>query len=73
MLNSEEVYQLKDVLYRMKADPDLEAKRIYTRHKGDHLGSQGTFTPIQIIPKIRLLSGDLPPDQGSESADEKRS
>ncbi len=37
VLSSEEVTQLKDAFYRMKADPDLEAKRVYTRPQGDHL------------------------------------
>ncbi len=36
ILTPDEVARMKAALYRMKADPDLEAKRVYTRRHGDH-------------------------------------
>jgi phytanoyl-CoA dioxygenase PhyH len=36
VLTPEEVEALKAALYRMAADPDLEAKRVYTRRRGEH-------------------------------------
>lgn len=35
-LTPDEVQRMKAALYRMKADPDLAAKRIYTHRRGDH-------------------------------------
>jgi ectoine hydroxylase-related dioxygenase (phytanoyl-CoA dioxygenase family) len=36
VLAPEEVAAMKGALYRMKADPDLEAKRVYTHRRGEH-------------------------------------
>jgi hypothetical protein len=36
VLSPEEVARMKAALYRMKADPDLGAKRVYTHRHGDH-------------------------------------
>ena len=36
VLDSDEVEQMKNALYRMKADPDLESKRVYANRRGDH-------------------------------------
>lgn len=36
VLTVEEVAAMKAALYRMKADPNLEAKRVYTHRHGDH-------------------------------------
>jgi hypothetical protein len=36
VLTSCEVDRMKSALYRMKADPELEAKRVYTHRHGDH-------------------------------------
>src|SRR5919198_1487555 len=36
VLTPDEVERMKAALYRMKADPDLEAQRVYTHRHGDH-------------------------------------
>src|SRR5690348_15226523 len=36
VLTPEEVQRIKAALHRMRADPDLEAKRVYTRRHGEH-------------------------------------
>jgi len=36
VLTPDEVTRTRDALYRMKADPDLKAKRVYVRPGGDH-------------------------------------
>src|SRR5918994_34299 len=36
MLTADEVTRMKSALYRMKADPRLEAQRVYTHRHGDH-------------------------------------
>ena len=36
ILSPDEVARMKAALYRMKADPDLEAKRVYSHRHGDH-------------------------------------
>ncbi len=36
ILRPDEVARMKAALYRMKADPSLEAKRVYTHRRGDH-------------------------------------
>ncbi len=36
VLTREEITGAKDALYRMQADPDLEAKRVYTNKHGSH-------------------------------------
>lgn len=36
VLTPDEVTQMKDALYRMKADPNRELKRVYANQKGDH-------------------------------------
>jgi hypothetical protein len=36
VLTPDEVQRMKAALYRMKADPELEAKRVYTHRRGDH-------------------------------------
>ena len=36
VLTPDEVARMKDALHRMKADPDLESKRVYTHKRGEH-------------------------------------
>jgi hypothetical protein len=36
VLTADEVARMKAALYRMKADPELEARRVYTHPHGDH-------------------------------------
>lgn len=36
VLTEDEVYRMKQALYRMKSDPDLQSKRVYVRKKGEH-------------------------------------
>src|SRR5919199_1835085 len=36
VLTAEEVERMKAALYRMKADPELERKRVYTHRHGEH-------------------------------------
>jgi hypothetical protein len=36
ILTPEETARMRDALYRMKAEPDLSARRIYTHKRGDH-------------------------------------
>lgn len=36
ILTPDEVGRMKSALYRMKADPDLESKRVYAHRHGDH-------------------------------------
>ena len=66
VLSPEEVTQLKDALYRMKADPDLEAKRVYTRPQGDHyilMGNLVEYDPALLAyaahPKLVPLVEDI--------------
>ena len=36
VLNSDEIERMKGALYRMKADEDLDAKRVYARRGSEH-------------------------------------
>src|SRR5712691_7056232 len=36
VLTPDEVERMKAALFRMRADPNLEAQRVYTHPKGDH-------------------------------------
>lgn len=68
VLTPEEVSGLKDALYKMKDDPDLEAKRIYARPKEDHhllLGNLVEYDPAllsyaahpKLIPLVEEIVG----------------
>ena len=48
VLTSDETSRMKDALYRMKADPDLKAKRVYAHRHGEHhvlLGNLVEYDP----------------------------
>ena len=48
VLTSDETSRMKDALYRMKADPDLKAKRVYAHRNGEHhvlLGNLVEYDP----------------------------
>ena len=48
VLTPDEVARMKDALHRMKADPDLESKRVYAHSRGEHhilLGNLVEYDP----------------------------
>ena len=48
VLTPDETSRMKDALYRMKADPDLKAKRVYAHRNGEHhvlLGNLVEYDP----------------------------
>jgi ectoine hydroxylase-related dioxygenase (phytanoyl-CoA dioxygenase family) len=66
VLTPEEVARMKDALYRMKADPEREAKRIYAHSRGEHyllMGHLVEYDPAlleyAVHPKLIPLVEDL--------------
>lgn len=66
VLTPDEIARIKAALYRMKADPDLESKRVYTHKRGDHyqlFGHLVEYDPAlleyAVHPKLIPLVEDL--------------
>jgi hypothetical protein len=83
-LSSDEVERMKAALYRMKADPDREAKRIYAQPHGDHhilMGHLVEYDPAlleyavhpKLIPLVEELVGGSVRLEESEAIINRRS
>jgi hypothetical protein len=66
VLTPDEITRMKDALYRMKADPELKAKRVYSHGRGDHhllLGNLVEYDPALLDyaahPKLVPLVEDI--------------
>jgi hypothetical protein len=68
VLTPDEVARTKDALYRMKADPDLKAKRVYVHRRGDHFtlfGNRVEYDPAllqyaahpKLVPLVEEIVG----------------
>ena len=68
VLTSDEVARMKDALYRMKADKDLDAKRVYARRGSEHyvlFGNLVAYDPAlleyaahpQLVPLVEEVVG----------------